>query len=248
MDVALPRSRAAPGRREWSWLRRNARLPAGVKLVLGADLRPHVRFEVPRAKGRALGARLTAGEDAVRAIVRDPGRDASSPSPESRSSVEAVDPATLCAETGWPFHPEGTTVALDVPNAFLPAEVAVRASGEIAVSVAVATWPEADLGELGRRALGLMLLTVSGGIRLVRASASERSEGRVGVDLSVVLPSDATAIEVADALTVLSLGARFCAAEARAFEDEELAGEYLALRGRSPREPTGDTTNERGTT
>ena len=81
-----------------------------------------------------------------------------------------------------------------------------------------------------RQALGVLLLTACGLVRFARAAVEEKG-GQALARFEVRFSTAPSALELTHALAALSVACRLCAQEAKALQDEEIAGKYLAIRG-----------------
>ena len=226
-----------PSRRHpWRLLLSNARLAGGVRYTRG-----------PHTGGYALGVdvfvgapvpaatRIAAACDALllgAATAADVKHDESTPRAAYASDEPAFDPIVpwldLVRESGWTC-PESAGdrdgVVLCVRSVHYPVAV-VGLGNETRCRVDVRSG--GSFAPQCRHALGALLLTTTGALRLVRAAATT-SDGRDSVCLEVTLPCAPTAADVAAALGSLAAACEHCAQEAEALLDPGLASAYLAL-------------------
>ncbi len=143
---------------------------------------------------------------------------------------KTCDLPSLCHEAEWPFteRPDGrVTVELDLPRDTVFAML-TRCPGE-GVRMAVELMAAEVLAEPCQQALGLMLLTIGGVVRMTRAVAEHNADRSI-VRYEVNFTSAPTASEVAHALSALSVAVRLCRREMEVLQhDEKIAKEYLAL-------------------
>ncbi len=148
----------------------------------------------------------------------------------SSASKSACDLPLLCREAEWPFteRPDGRVVVeLDAPRETAIATLTQHQGKSVHIAVALAL---ADaLVHPCRQALGLVLLTVCGVVRMIRAVV-EQNEGRPVGRFEVDFGSTPTATELAHALSALSVAVRLCGRELQVLQhDERIATEYLTL-------------------
>lgn len=235
--------------RLWRLLRTEGRLTGGAKYVWlpSADGgRVRARAEVPLLVGTdgTLERRLIDACAGLRAAVkpyrrkRGTGRAADPPDlfngeADEEAHEVAADLPTLCSEAGWPFV-ERTggrlAVELETGRGFYQAMVeAVDGTVRWGVELASLESP----APVCRRALGVLLLTANGLVRLARAAGRDDS-GRVGVGFEVVLGRPVSAGEFGHALSALSVATQLCGREVQILRDSDLASTYLSVRGWSP--------------
>lgn len=246
LDAALhtgKKRRPIARARVWELLCCNASIPWGGKFALSPGGRSiRLRAEIPMLDDEVdLAARIgnvCAGLKAALRMFRrkKTARHARSLAPRADvcRAEDKVDLPGLLTESGWPFAERSggaLTVELDVPDAFYQATVqeqkhqGVRASVELA---AADSWPKEC-----RLALGVLLLTACGIVRMARGRAEE-AEGRTAVGFEALLGRPTCAAELAQALSALSVICRLCGREAQALQERLVAREYLAVRGWSP--------------
>jgi len=225
--------------RAWELLCCNAHVPCGCKFALSPDARSvHVRMEVP----------LVAEQGDIAERIRDVCRgfglasemfrsrkarqctDSRDSLPDPHPSEGRQDLRALLTEADWPFveRSNGMIVNLDVPNALYQATV--EQHDERGIRVAVGFVSGESWSEECRNALGVLLLTASGIVRMARAAAEERN-GRTDVRFEAILEGPCCAPELGHALSALSAAYRLCGSESKALQDEVLAEEYLSVRG-----------------
>lgn len=241
----------------WSLLRWNARLAPFNKFALTPGARAaRLRAEIPLAAESDAAADLSARvadvyagfraalhgahdrrvESHVAASNRDPESATRADDDESatRADAESARLASglppLCAEAGWAFTERAAgklAVDLEAPGAFYQAFLEAR-QNSLHVSVELTRLDE--YSPLSRRALGVLLLSASGVVRLVRAAIAEQ-EGRATARLEARFDALPCASQLHDALAALSVACRLCGEEARAVQDEWVAARYLAASG-----------------
>ncbi|MFN8644450.1 MAG: hypothetical protein U0802_23375 [Candidatus Binatia bacterium] len=185
-------------------LRRNRRLPGGVRCVLVSAGRLQCRGEVPLdLPDDAVWARLDGARAGFLTLL-----DGQPP-----AAPPAVEPGRLPAElaarlgeAGWPWTARGDgsiAVDLGVADLFLQAEIEAHA-GALCGAVALAPFdPEATA------APALLLLRAGGAVRQARPVLSADGVPR----LEVVLTADPGARELGHALAALAVACRLCARE-----------------------------------
>jgi hypothetical protein len=197
---------------EWGVLASNGALHGGVRRVLdGRDEVVRMRAEIPLDADIDLLRRVA---DVCAGFVRASaaGTDGLAPSVQQTAGETGADPELLqsCRQTGWPCRPlesGSVEVDLDVPGGFHLATVGRRGEGYVADVILLGEGPSAVgvASEVRRRAVAVLLLRASGGLRMVRAAG-----------------------ELSHALAALSVGCRMAAREASVlWADAELAGAYL---------------------
>jgi hypothetical protein len=219
----------------WGHLLTNARLPSGVKIALWPKSRaPRLVAEAP------FESHLLPRADDVARMANDfvallgrwrSGEIVSVPS-EDRDADNGDGLGDLCEAAGWKptVRPSGrVSVGLDGDGSRI-ALLERWKTGEVCAFVELASC-ESPTGTR-RAALGVMLLQVSGRVRMARAAAEENGTGAV-LRLEVLLDPQADATGLAHALCALSVGAgRYCGREVGALlADERIAREYLTARG-----------------
>jgi hypothetical protein len=140
----------------------------------------------------------------------------------------------LCAalsETGWSFverGPDRVAVDLAIPDRFQQAFVTPAAGGRTLARATLSVCAAPTLAS--RRAIGVLLLTASAVVRLVRAGvAAEGTDVRVFVE--ALLDPVPAAGDLDAALGALAMACRMAGRETRALLDERVARNYLAARG-----------------
>ena len=143
---------------------------------------------------------------------------------------KTCDLPSLCREAEWPFteRPDGrVAVVLDTPRDTAFAML-TQCPGK-GVRIAVELMSAEVLAEPCQQALGLMLLTIGGVVRMTRAVAEQNAD-RAIVRFEVNFGSPPTATELTHALSALSVAVRLCRREMEVLQqDERIAKEYLAL-------------------
>lgn len=219
---------------EWSVLVSNAMLSGGVRRILdGRGGVARMRVEIPLDADIDL---LRRASDVCTGIVRAAAAPAAGPAPsiQPESSDIGPDPELLetCRQTGWPCRARefgSVEVDLDVPGGFHVATIERRGE-EYAARVALLGEDGCDgaaASEARRRAVAVLLLRASGGLRMVRATGSGTGDAaRVAFDVG--FPERPSVGELSHALAALSVGCRIAAREASVlWADAELAGAYL---------------------
>ena len=228
----------------WGLLRLNRALRGLAKVAFPPGARrPHLRAEIPLDGEAAFSSRLLeacAGfKSAAGALHGEKpatgarGDYARRPQASARGDAapEARDLGRLCEQAGWAFSEKSAArveVVLKARGDLYRVAVEGGAAG-VALSVGLA--PGHSFGEVGRAALGDILLRASAAIRMARAAAAEE-EGRDCAGFEVVFGAPPCPAEFAHALSALAVACSLCGREAAALaDDESLAERYLALRG-----------------
>jgi hypothetical protein len=239
LDFVLPEP-ATPDD-PWDLLHRNARTGAGVKFALdAADRTPRLLGELsldldePADLDQHVESLLARGEDASAELrlkkAQAEDRDGATP------DVPPALVARCVEEAGWPFveRSEGrVAVPLEVSRRVIHAVVAPTAEGGVNVSAAL-TNGEVPPAGANRDALAVLLLTVTGWVRLVRAAAIEQPGGGVATRLETVLPPACGAQHVHHALSALSVACRLCVLEAEVLHDDAVVAETCLVSWGGP--------------
>jgi hypothetical protein len=220
----------------WTLLEWNGTLPGGVRFAVlpGARI-VHLQAEIPTDHEAILSARVVeacAGFHAAWAKVHGNKEEQAetlntcfAPTPD-----KTCDLPSLCREAEWPFieRSDGrVTVALDVPHETFSATLTRRRDESVRLSVELVQ--AETLPYPCRQALGLMLLTAGGVVRMARPVFEQSADGPV-VRFEVKFASPPTATEFAHALSALSVAVRLCGREIQVLrQDEKIAKEYLTL-------------------
>lgn len=227
----LEASGGLPGGVKFSWLPRKRELLAGVEIPLDDDEADIGTRLAEACAGMEAAAALQPGllkswkQEADGRGAGERPADAGEPKAEAPSGL-----SQLCAEAGWECteRPGGDlAVTLEVPGGFHQAMLREIAGGRVAVATQLAPC-ESSTPLLCRHALGLLLLRVSGVIRMARAAAHGLAVG-MAPRLEVVFDSSPSASELRHALCALSTACRLCGQEAELLQaDEKIAREYVA--------------------
>ncbi len=218
----------------WKLLQLNSITPGGIKFAIyGGSRSIRLRSEIPLVEDKEiLSHRILdacAGfEKALELCSRraDPGKRAA-----ADREPAGVDLPGLCVEAGWVSSSRSglEIVRLDVPDAFYEATLGDEDGRGLVASTPLATgsgWP----GEC-RVALGVLLLSVSGHMRMVRASAESTAQSRTAVQFEAVLRASPSGSELDYGLSALSVACRMFGKEVRALLDRNVANSYLETRG-----------------
>jgi hypothetical protein len=237
--VRAPAPRRASRRAAWDLLRLNARVGRGARLALA----PHDRLlvvlaDLPLEDEVDLAALVADASDGLRALMRAADADTveyptpEPPAVESAGEAVPIPLSTLLQGSPWSFverSPRRLAVDLDVAGRF--SQAVVEASCDrCRASVGLQTGPVSSAR--AREALGLLLLTLTGTLKMVRASVNGSGEAETPA-LEVSLPGHLTPVELHHALAALSIACAEVGAEARVLNSEEIAEAYLAARGRA---------------
>jgi hypothetical protein len=168
---------------------------------------------------------------------------AGSPGTHDRSAARdaAVDPSAGCAgradlcelisEAGWSYverDPERLAVDLAIPDRFQQAFITPSACGGTLARATLVVSSAPTLAS--RRAIGVLLLTVSTVVRLVRTGAVlDAGDARLFVE--AYLDRNPTVAELDAVLGALAMACQSAGRETRALFDERVARTYLAARG-----------------
>lgn len=136
----------------------------------------------------------------------------------------------LCSDTAWPFIERSggkLMIDLDVRSGFYQAAVEQRDAG---TEVAVEIVRSEAFSETSRQALSLLLLGTGALVKFARP-AVEETEDQIAARFEVKFTTTPTAIELAHALSSLSVACAVSGREARALQDEGIARNYLAVLG-----------------
>lgn len=226
-------------------LLQNAALPGGVKFCLGekaseallsAEI-PMNEEEEPVGVERWIGEAMAGfAQGALKWSILT-ARTAESTLAPVADRRATVDPTAekrlgeLCERAGWSCTTRANgqvAIRLDVRDAFCQALLASKVGKmrRLRVSLGMATSMEGKAPE----AVHLLLLSASRLVRLARASAAPAGDA-VEYRWEAVLPTEYDAQTLGHALGSLSVACQLTARELQAMEDEEIAQEYLALRG-----------------
>ncbi|MEK6289230.1 MAG: hypothetical protein AABO57_26255 [Acidobacteriota bacterium] len=233
----------------WDLLRMNATLEGPSKFVLMPDNRSvHLRADIPLFE-EEYGETECEGETdddparrvetacaGLKAALRSFRGEATNKRVVKSGQSEGVDESRaqelqrLCGEAGWPFIERAAgklAIDLDARGGFYQALVEQRSSGaHVSVEVAVCD----ALAATSRQAISTLLLKTGGVVRMARPSVDEQ-ESRVAARFEVAFVAPPTAIELAHALSSLSVACSLCGRETQALRDETIANDYLAIAG-----------------
>jgi hypothetical protein len=141
----------------------------------------------------------------------------------------------LCEDAGWVCRERDggqSAIPLDEPRAFCQARAYRSASGRIHLHVDLeAATPHSSASQ---QAIALLLLTACRVVRMARAAVSPKEAGR-GCCWEAVLPSRPTSDQLHHGLAALSVACRLTAREVAVLCEEEIARQYLKVRGWSSR-------------
>jgi hypothetical protein len=205
----------------------NASLEGGARRTLDGDRTLRLRHDL----------RLPRRHDPEARIRRACASLGLSPAPgATRAAGDGPTLADLTEDSGWTAREKGDVrvVDLEVPDRSHRAVLEERADGSVGVGVDLGSCGRNGDRAEGRDAAAILLLTVSGVVRLVRATAREEGERWIA-GLEVILPEDAAGEDLASALAALSVACRLCGAEVPLFlERPDVARDYLKVRGWTP--------------
>jgi hypothetical protein len=160
-------------------------------------------------------------------------RAGESPAPASAEPRHASsdDLTRLCSEGGWSCaerEPGRLVVDFHSPRGFYQAVIEYSAQPGVRLSVEVARLD--NVSEAGKRGLAVFLLIASSLTRLARGSVDER-DGVVTACFETHFNHVPGAAEINEALAALSVASLLFGEEAKLFEHEQMARQYLALQG-----------------
>ena len=221
----------------WDCLERNHWLPVGAKFVLmPPDRYPRIRAELFLEEGTCRAEAVRAASLGLKAAFHllskaEESKPSSMVARDDEAQTKSCDLEELCTSTGWDFARRGSghlAVQLESPGGACHAILAHHGQGAAATVHLAAC--EA-LGAKQRHALGLLLLTACGLVRMIRSTAAQE-DGRTALGYEVVMESSPTAGQLARGLSALSVACGLCGPrEIAAMQDECIADRYLAIRG-----------------
>jgi hypothetical protein len=221
----------------WNVLRLNALAWGGARLAANPyDGRVIALADVALDDGADVSGFVAAAGDGMRALAGAVAAARDEVLPAGVPTLNAVEAepgalATLLRDLPWSFverSPRRAIVDLDVPDRFSQASVETSDG----LWRAFVRLPAPATSASTRQALALMLLTLTGALRLVRACAVSAERTEVPT-LEVSQPGPATGTALHHALSSLSVGVREVGAEARALNCDAVAEAYLTARGRA---------------
>jgi hypothetical protein len=118
-------------------------------------------------------------------------------------------------------------IDLDVPGRWHRVRVDTR--GDRDVRLAVEIGGGGAVSPLTQQALGVLLLSANGAVRLARAAV--KADSKQAATFEVAFGALPSASELDLALSALSVACRLFGREAKALEDENVARRYLELQG-----------------
>lgn len=206
----------------WRAANRNAGLPAGIKLALSSTRLLALRADLLLTDETDVEKSVRGVVEAFKSVWRNDPRPAAEHATECIGELER-----LCEEAGWRSVRRSSgrlTVALEVTPA-MQATVTPDGSGmRLCVEVA-------DLGycsSLCRMAAAALALEITSAIRLVRASADADSAKML---FEVLWPEIPTVAELDAGFGSLSAAGRAAGESFTALQIENLASDYLIVRG-----------------
>lgn len=214
-------------------LRAGPFLPTGVRLAIsgGGGLCLECEVSLGADAGEedwkaALSGALRLLEQAGGKLVREG---------EARVLEEESFPAgvadLLREDGGWAFHERGDALVVDLDTADGLLQARLTARGD-AILAGVEVWRGEEMGAAPvAQAMGGLLLSVAGGLRLVRACAASAGE-EPGTWFEVSLPRERLRpSHLGDALGCLSLAWEESAEESLVLQSPDAACRYLTIRG-----------------
>ncbi len=230
---------SAPGfdrRDPWELLAGNARRHGPARMILATrpaeprGFAPELVMDVPLDRGTARSEYLEHAKSAFRGVPGARTPDAAAPE---------VSWSHLGVECGWPvvIRADGSmTVELDTPGLSAQARVAGTDGG---LSLSVEVGHPNGASPRARQAMARFALLISGGIRMLCATASG-DPAVIRFEARLIAPIAAGDLDLA--LAALSVGYRTAARELRALTDDTLAAVYLEHL--TPEEAPCDSTKE----
>lgn len=225
-----------------TYLQTNPMLPGCCKVVLVTTRREtYLREDIPLASGfDAASACVDAVTHLMAAQSEFAKKRPGSATSEQRTTGGQLGDAKkifdaldgVCDEAGWPcIDRDGNqgSIVLGLSSGLAPAVLEERSDGYVAK---VRLRQYRTLSDVGRRAVAVLMLSVNGIVRFVRAGIERSAEGWCAFleTRFSLLPSPS---EVRHALSALTVGSRMCERELRALSDDALAQRYLDARGMS---------------
>jgi len=218
----------------WKLLRLNSITPGEVKFAIDGSLRSiRLRSEIPLVEDKEILSNRVldtcAGfKKALELYSR--GADHGKRSVAYREPT-GVDLPSLCVEAGWVSSSRSglEIVRLDVPDDFYEATLGEDEEWGLVASTPLATgsgWPVEC-----RVALGVLLLSVSGHMRMVRASVKSTDQSGSALHFEAVMGASPSGRELDYGLSALSVACRMFGKEVRALLDKNVARSYLETRG-----------------
>lgn len=206
----------------WRAVNLNAGSPAEIKLALSPSRQLEQRSDLLLAEEVDVEKRIRGVLEAFQRVCRDDPRPAVAGTTECLGDLER-----LCEESGWRSVRRSSgrlTVALEVT----PATQATMTPEGSGVCLAVEV---ADLGScssLCRMAAAALALEITSATRLVRASAGADSAKML---FEVLWPEIPTVAELDAGFSSLSAAGRAAGESFYALQNENLASDYLIVRG-----------------
>jgi hypothetical protein len=242
LTLVVPLQEATDSASDWNLLRDNGTLPGLCKFALDDGQRcRHLRVDLPldwESEPIFLPRRLREACAGFLAVLgrlhgsRESGelKDAGIACNPDGDHAEGTDLPHLLDEAGWQCTQRSAskfTVDLEVRGGLSQAVVEVPECRGVVAYTDVAKWE--TLGCEQREAAGILLLSASKFIRMVRATVVE-SEKESAARFEVRFESPAVSTELSHVLSALSVAANLYRGEAQSFEDERIAKAYLAAR------------------
>ena len=230
-DVALMEGvpGAVRGQAAWAGLRAAAQL-CGRFMRAARRARPVDERADPTAPLCSGLVRAVAPAGAVLRILPATARPSGRPrSPAADDNLP--DLGAVLAAIGWRFVQRSATryaVDLGVRGQLVQAIVEPMGAGQVRLRAVLATI-RSPLA-ITRAAVGVLLLTTSAAMRLVRSGVDEDADDSA-IYIETWFHADGPAEELQHALSALAVASQMVAREARALADERVAREYLARRG-----------------
>jgi hypothetical protein len=207
-------------------LTRNGGLPGGVKFGCNGCL--EARVEIPMDEDASVTTSIREAwkgfETALVAIRNVERASVAGELPVSQDSLTAA-----CAEAGWSSTPRSDgslAVELETRGTFVQASLGAG-DGVVRVSVALASFRASASDSVC--AICQLLLEAARSVRMARPVVAT-SDGEMKPRFEVVLTAPPDAVQLAHALSALSVAWQQCGEEVKALLKKAVAREYLALR------------------
>lgn len=218
----------------WVLLERNRLLPGIARYVLPPGHgTPRLRAELPvdgsvdstmwlREVWHAI-AHQSVGQPGVGEPVR-----LAEPGSEGSHGTSAEDLLRLCGELGWSTRRQRDgRLTVDLASRRESGQAAITTDGAC-VRFASVLGRADGCTTASREAISLLLLLVSGLVRLVRAVALDEGSGG-GAGLAVVLPAPVSVEALGHARAAISVACDLCGPEVRLLQDDSTAAQFLRL-------------------
>ncbi len=240
LDVNL--GAAGDGRSPWpgtlfNLLQWNAALPGLSKFAIA----PHDRSL--RLRSEIMIDGQTPYEDRIRRICTDldsafriyvdracDGGPTLEPAAAGSLIAASADIESLCREADLPVHRDVNGQLTTASAMEESVHIGLEPTAETGLRISTDLPARADGTHGQRRAVALLLLLATASVRMVRAAARPKKD-RTIVSLEVEFPRTPSVAELIATRAALSIAHAQSSAEARLFQNEDLAHRYLACQG-----------------